>query len=114
MEEKNTKLGEVLKNYRGKAFPDMGLRRVANEVGIDYAHLFRIESGQYTPSDDSLIKLLDAYKVDPIGKLEVFNLARVTPCYQKIINAAHNKDPKSFVNAFYRKNKDKDDKNKKK
>lgn len=107
--EKNKNLGEILKEYRIKSFPDMGLRRVASEVGIDYAHLFRIEAGQYTPSDESLMKMLTTYKVtDPTEKLTVFNLAHLTPSYQEIINQTanqHEKNPQAFVDAFYRKQK---------
>lgn len=109
--ENNIELGQILKQYREKAFEGMGLRRVAKEVEIDYSHLFRIEAGQYLPNDESLLKLLNAYKLDAGQKLEVFNLAHLTPKYQKIIDDAveksNFKDPKAFVGAFYRKSKKK-------
>lgn len=111
MKPENTQLGDLLKKYREEKFQGMGLRRVAKEIGIDYSHLFRIEAGQYVPSDDNLLKLASAYGLDAKQKLEVFNLARLTPKYQKVIDDAvesdYKKNPKAFVGAFYSKDKKK-------
>lgn len=113
--EKNKKLGETLKAYRERAFVGWGLRRVASDIGIDYAHLFRIEAGQYIPADENLLKLLDAYKVDQKEKLDVFNMARLTPSHQEVINQAfpHYKSEKDFAGAFYRQSKKTPDNKKK-
>lgn len=112
MKKQNNNLGELLKKYREARFEGMGLRRVAKEIDMDYSHLFRIEAGQYIPSDDNLLKLVNAYGLGADQKLEVFNLARLTPMYQKVINEAWEKsdlgkDPKAFAEAFYRKSKKK-------
>lgn len=111
MKDTNLKLANKLKEYREGAFPNMGLRRVEKEVDVDYSHLFRIETGQYVPNDETLLKLTNAYKLTPAQKIEIFTLARVTPEYQKIINEAFDsgiyKKPQEFVDVFYRKNKNK-------
>jgi len=84
MNDENTKkeLGLELKRLRERKFPGESLRRVATEhVEIEYTHLFRIESGQYTPSDEKLTTLLDTYDATAEEKLFVFNLARLTPAH---------------------------------
>ncbi|MEK7176689.1 MAG: helix-turn-helix transcriptional regulator [Patescibacteria group bacterium] len=105
--EKNKELGQLLKELREKAFYGMGLRRVADKVGIDYAHIFRIEVGQYIPSDENLIKLLDAYKANHQEKMTAFKLARLTPGFHKVIEQARKYlgSDKALAGAFFRKEK---------
>ncbi|QQG42825.1 MAG: helix-turn-helix transcriptional regulator [Candidatus Giovannonibacteria bacterium] len=107
--EKNNELGQILKAYREKAFPDQGLRRVAAKIGIDYAHLFRIELGQYTPADETLLKILDTYGIKDLDeRLKVFNLARLSPSHQEAIEKVakqYEGKPQEFVEVFYRKSR---------
>ncbi len=110
MEYNNIELGKELKEKREKAFPGIGLRRVANEnVKIDYAHLFRIEAGQYKPSDDTLLKILNAYKVEPLEMLRMFNLSRLTESHHEIIEKAVGEGHgyQTIAKTFYRKKKSK-------
>lgn len=100
-------LGSILKQHREKTYPGEGLRRVAKKVGIDYAHLFRLESGQYVPSDDSLIKLLTAYGVPPEEKLKIFTIARLTSnVFDEAIKHVDNEErvTKVVMDALYRRN----------
>ncbi|MBV9159895.1 MAG: helix-turn-helix transcriptional regulator [Candidatus Kaiserbacteria bacterium] len=100
--DKENELGELLKRHREKAFPDEGLRRVAEKVGIDYAHLFRLEAGQYVPTDESLQKIANAYKLDAQAQLLMFNLARLSDHHLRIIERA---GEDAVVGAFFRKSK---------
>ena len=105
-EETKKELGQELKTLREKAFPNDSLRRVAGEVGIEYTHLFRIEAGQYTPSDDNLTKILDTYNATPNEKLSIFSLARVTPAHKEAyLEAAKNLNAQDVVALMFRKEK---------
>ncbi len=112
MNENKTELGKLLKGLREKAFPGEGLRRVAVKVEIDYAHLFRLEVGQYVPSDENLNKLLSAYGAEPREKVEAFNLARLSPSHAEAMEEvyrAHGIDA-ALAGAFFRREKEEDDK----
>lgn len=111
MNENKIELGQLLKDLREKAFPNEGLRRVATKVGIDYAHLFRLEAGQYVPADENLNKLLTAYGADAHQKLEAFNLARLSPSYAESMQEIfrqHGAD--ALAGALFRHEKEEDDK----
>lgn len=76
MNEINNELGGLLRSYREQAFPNQGLRRAAENLGIvHYAHLFRIEAGQSIPSDETLENLLTAYGVNSHDRLHAMSLA---------------------------------------
>jgi transcriptional regulator with XRE-family HTH domain len=108
--EKNKELGQLLKQHREKAFEGMGLRRVATEVGIDYAHLFRIEAGQYIPSDESLLKMMNAYSITTAEQLNLFNLARLSPGHREIIDQVLKVSNDKTFAAFYRRKSEEEDK----
>lgn len=111
MNENKIKLGQLLKGLREKAFPDEGLRRVATKVGIDYAHLFRLEAGQYVPADENLNKLLNTYEADARQKLEAFNLARLSPSHAESMQQVYDAHGEgALASALFRREKEADDK----
>lgn len=65
---------EKLKYYRNRQFPNMGIRAVALEVGVSFAHLNKIERG-LIPSADYLTKLARAYNLSSEEEFELFVLA---------------------------------------
>lgn len=83
------------------AFPGASLRRVADEIKTDYTHLFRLEAGQYVPSDETLAKLAAAYKLTPNERLELFGLAHHSPSFAQVMKEAD----MEAITAFYRKEK---------
>ncbi|GEM_PF-4661419 len=97
------KIGEKLEEFRRRAFKDMGLRRVANEIGVDYSYLFNVEKGEHKPSDEFLAKLSDAYKLSPEEKADLFFQSHMTPQYREVIE--NKKVDMEKILAFYRKNK---------
>lgn len=92
-------LGQKLKKYRESVFPDMGLRRVADIIGIDYSYLYRVEDGKYTPSDEMLIKITEAYKLSPQEQLELFHMIH-SGAYEQLIHKVYTENPKTFNKTF--------------
>lgn len=92
-------LGQKLKKYRENNFPDIGLRRVAGIVGIDYSYLYRIEDGKYTPSDEMLLKITRAYKLPSQEQLELFHMIH-SGAYEQLIHKVYTENPKTFNKTF--------------
>lgn len=68
-------LGKKLRKIRHERLEGMGLRRIAREVGTDYAHLSRIERNLAMPSANLLQRIAKAYKLTDSEVQEVFLLA---------------------------------------
>jgi len=102
----NQKLGNILKGYRLKVFPNDSLRRVAKELGVNYTYLSRLEDGYSRPSDEVLSKVVRTYTIPPNEALELFAMSHYSPHYAQILRQAKEEDRKGFSNnlsqAFFR------------
>lgn len=65
---------EKLKFYRNRKFPDMGLRKVADEIDVSFSHLNKIERG-LIPSKELIDKLVKAYDLSKEEEFELLVLA---------------------------------------
>lgn len=96
------KLGEQLKRYREKVFKDQALRRVADQVGVNYSYLYRLEEGSHVPSDEILLKLAAAYNLKLLEKLELFAMAH-SPEFRNLLSEASVDATNPVRAVFYRK-----------
>lgn len=71
------KLGEALRSYRlNKEIG--GIKTVANEIGVDYSNLSKVENGHIKPSKNLLEKLVAFYDVPAIEASQLYYLAGET------------------------------------
>lgn len=60
--------------YRDREFPNMGIRAVAKEMGVSFAHLNKIERG-LIPSMEYISKIAKAYNLTKNEEFEILVLA---------------------------------------
>lgn len=77
-------IGKKLKNYRESKFPNLGLRKAADEVKINFVYLNRIENNLLMPSEDMIVKLAMAYGLTDEQEFEIFQLANKVHLHPKI------------------------------
>ncbi len=93
-------LGEKLKGYREEKFKNMGLRKAAEEIGIDFTHLNRIERG-LRPSAETLKKFSQKYGLSQDEEAELFASAKII---HPDVSDYLKQNPKEAM-AFFRKTK---------
>lgn len=67
-------LGDKLKSYRTRCFPEMGLRKVADKIGVSFAHINKIERG-LQPSQQIIEILSKAYNLSSDEEFKLLVLA---------------------------------------
>jgi len=68
------KLGETLRHTRN-ARSAGGIKTVANEIGVDYSNLSKVENGHIKPSRNLLDKLIAFYKIPASEASQLYYLA---------------------------------------
>lgn len=108
MNKNITTLGVKLKEFRLKKFPGLPLRKVADDIGVGYSYLHRVEEGAHVPSDEILKKMTSGYCLDLEEELEIFTLANSPEFAELMLKVIQKKSPISIgtEDVFYRRSKD--------
>lgn len=103
------KLGIKLKEFRAKKFGDAALRRVADDIGVGYTYIHRMETGMHVPSDEILNRLAEGYGLSTAETVEIYALAHSPEYAQVLSKILKEKNDLNQVGAvFFRRAKDKD------
>ena len=94
-------LGEKLKFYRERKFQNMGLRKVAGELKMNYVYLHRIEKDVFAPSVKLIQNLSKKYGLNEDEEIELFKIAKKLHLHPKITK--HLQEHLNEAEQFFRK-----------
>ncbi len=98
-------LGEQLRKFRQRKFPDLGLRKAAEKIGMSFSHLNKLERG-LPPSDKTIYKLMNVYELNDNERLELLKIAGIAHKDKSVVEYFE-QNPQKLKAIFYRKSKTK-------